>query len=86
MLLLNGQSQGILSILVVGATTDYSLLRVARCREELTRHEHPAAAMRTAWKASLEPILASSGTVIVGLLCLLLSTGAPTPAWGPSGQ
>src|SRR5450631_4942394 len=37
---LNGQSQGILSILVVGAATDYSLLLVSRYREEL--HEHPS--------------------------------------------
>ena len=43
---LNGQSQGILSILVVGAATDYALLLVARYREEL--HDHPSkwAAMR----------------------------------------
>src|SRR5665648_640930 len=36
-LVLNGQSQGILFILVVGAATDYSLLVVARYREELRR-------------------------------------------------
>ena len=33
--LLNGQTQGILFILVIGAATDYSLLLVARYREEL---------------------------------------------------
>ncbi|QDC26837.1 MMPL family transporter [Georgenia yuyongxinii] len=84
-LLLNGQSQGILSILVIGAATDYSLLLVARYREELTRHEHPAAAMRVAWRASLEPILASAGTVIVGLLCLLLSDLGSNSSLGPVG-
>ncbi|WP_154796807.1 MMPL family transporter [Occultella kanbiaonis] len=82
-LLLNGQSQGILSILVVGAATDYSLLLVARYREELTRYERPADAMRVAWRASLEPILASSGTVIVGLLCLLLSDLGSNASLGP---
>lgn len=82
-LLLNGQSQGILSILVIGAATDYSLLLVARYREELARHEHPAAAMRVAWRATLEPIAASAGTVIVGLLCLLLSDLRSNSSLGP---
>ena len=82
-LLLNGQSQGILSILVIGAATDYSLLLVARYREELARHEHPATAMRVAWRATLEPIAASAGTVIVGLLCLLLSDLRSNSSLGP---
>ncbi|UFU05621.1 MMPL family transporter [Ruania halotolerans] len=82
-LLLNGQSQGILSILVIGAATDYSLLLVARYREELTRHQHPAAAMKVAWRATLEPIAASAGTVIVGLLCLLLSDLGSNASLGP---
>ncbi|WP_420112504.1 MMPL family transporter [Pseudactinotalea sp.] len=80
---LNGQSQGILSILVIGAATDYSLLLVARYREELTRHRHPAAAMRVAWRASLEPIAASAATVIAGLLCLMLSDLGSNASLGP---
>lgn len=82
-LLLNGQSQGIMAILVIGAATDYSLLLVSRYREELVRHAHPWDAMRVAWRASLEPILASAGTVIVGLLCLLLSDLASNASLGP---
>src|SRR6478735_5384970 len=39
-LTVNGQSQAILGILVIGAGTDYALLLVARYREELRRHEH----------------------------------------------
>ncbi|WP_243738169.1 MMPL family transporter [Cellulomonas shaoxiangyii] len=82
-LVLNGQSQGILSILVVGASVDYALLLVARHREELQRHEHPAEALGRAWKRSLEPILASAGTVIAGLLCLLLSQLGSNRSLGP---
>jgi len=82
---LNGQSQGILSILVVGAATDYSLLLVSRYREEL--HEHPSkwAAMVVAWKAAVSPIAASAATVILGLLCLLLSQLGSTRGLGPIG-
>jgi len=82
---LNGQSQGILSILVVGASTDYSLLLVSRYREEL--HEHPSkwAAMAAAWKAASQPVAASAATVILGLLCLLLSQLGSTRGLGPIG-
>ncbi|MDT0164292.1 MMPL family transporter [Actinotalea sp. AC32] len=82
-LVLNGQSQGILFILVVGAATDYSLLLVARYREELGRVESPWTAMNRAWRASLEPIAASAGTVIAGLLCLLLSDLESNSSLGP---
>jgi putative drug exporter of the RND superfamily len=82
---LNGQSQGIFLILVVGAATDYSLLLVSRYREEL--HEHPSkwVAMATAWKASFSPIAASAATVILGLLCLMLSHLGSTRGLGPIG-
>ncbi len=82
-LVLNGQAQGILSILVVGAAVDYSLLLVARYREELRHTEHPADAMRVAWRQSLEPIAASAGTVVAGLLCLLLSDLGSNRSLGP---
>lgn len=80
---LDGQGQGILSILVIGAATDYSLLLVSRYREELTRHQHPATAMRAAWRAAVEPVLASAGTVIAGLLSLLLSDLGSNASLGP---
>ncbi|MCG2624072.1 MMPL family transporter [Arthrobacter sp. I2-34] len=82
-LLLSGQTQGILFILVIGAATDYSLLYVARYREALmscrTRWDATWAALR----GSFEPILASGGTVIAGLLCLLLSDLNSNKALGP---
>ena len=68
-----GQSQGILSILALGAATDYSLLLVARFREALITHRLPWDAMRVALRVAVEPIAASAATVILGVLCLLLS-------------
>jgi len=68
-----GQSQGILSILALGAATDYSLLLVARFREALVTHRIPWEAMRVALRVAVEPIAASAATVILGVLCLLLS-------------
>lgn len=83
---LNGQVQGILFILVIGAATDYSLLYVSRFREALYANKHRWNATVEAYKGALEPILASGGTVIVGLLCLLLSDLASNKALGPVGS
>lgn len=82
-LLLSGQTQGILFILVIGAATDYALLFVARFREELRVTHDKGAAVLAAWKGSFEPILASGGTVIAGLLCLLLSDLKSNSTLGP---
>jgi len=71
--LLSGQTQGILFILVIGAATDYGLLYVSRFREELRAQPDRWAATRAAIRGAREPILASGGTVVAGLLCLLLS-------------
>lgn len=80
---LNGQVQGILFILVIGAATDYSLLYIARYREELRDRPSSSFAAWTALRGVFEPILASGGTVIVGLLCLLLSDLGSNSALGP---
>ncbi|HET8601193.1 MAG TPA: MMPL family transporter [Segeticoccus sp.] len=82
---LNGQSQGILFILVVGAATDYALLLTSRYREELREHESRFAAMAVAWRQSLPTVLASGLTVMAGLLCLLLSDLNSTSSLGPVG-
>ncbi|UYQ79217.1 MMPL family transporter [Glutamicibacter sp. JL.03c] len=82
---LDGQAQGILSILVIGAATDYSLLFVARHKEALIAGADKWQAVSAAFKSSLEPIVASGGTVTVGLLCLLFSDLNSNKALGPIG-
>jgi len=69
-LTLNGQSQGILSVLVIGAGTDYALLLISRYREELHLHPRRVDAMVAAWRGAAPAIGASALTVILGLLCL----------------
>ena len=82
---LNGQSQGILSVLVIGAATDYGLLLIARYREELHLVESRFTAMRKAIRGVFEPIVASGATVSVGLLVLLLSELDANRSLGPVG-
>lgn len=80
---LSGQSQGILFILVIGAATDYALLLVARYREALGEEESAWRAMRTAYRAAVEPIVASGATVTLALLCLLFSDLNSNRSLGP---
>ncbi|MGH8862243.1 MAG: MMPL family transporter [Jatrophihabitantaceae bacterium] len=80
---LNGQSQGILSVLVIGAGTDYALLLVSRYREELHELDDPIDAMIAAWKAAAQPIAASAVTVILGLICLTVADLNSTAGLGP---
>jgi len=81
----DGQSQGILSVLVIGAATDYALLLIARYREELHHFESRFDAMRAAYKGVWEPILASGSTVSISLLILLFSQLTNTAGLGPIG-
>ncbi|WP_309650233.1 MMPL family transporter [Nocardioides sp.] len=82
-LTVNGQSQSILGILVIGAGTDYALLLVARYREELRRHEDRHEAMAFALHRATPAILASAATVVIGLLCLVFSDLNSTAGLGP---
>ena len=82
-LVLNGQSQGILTVLVFGAGTDYSLLLVSRYREELHHHREHIDAIRRAIRGTVEPIVASGATTSIGLMCLLLSELNSNKSTGP---
>ncbi|MEU2076395.1 MMPL family transporter [Streptomyces sp. NPDC013489] len=82
----DGQVQGILSILVIGAATDYALLLAARYREELARRDgERVPAMRAALRQSAGPITASAATVALALLALLFSDLTNNRALGPVG-
>ncbi|MGD0834482.1 MAG: MMPL family transporter [Candidatus Dormibacteria bacterium] len=81
----NGMTVGILTVLMFGAGTDYSLLLVARYREELRHTQSAALAMRTALRRVMPTLLTSGGTVMLGLLTLLLAQENDIRALGPVG-
>ncbi|KOU69615.1 membrane protein [Streptomyces sp. XY66] len=81
----DGQVQGILSILVIGASTDYALLVAARFREELAVRGDRADAALAAVRRSAGAVTASAATVALGLLALLASDLTNNRALGPVG-
>jgi putative drug exporter of the RND superfamily len=84
-LTITGQAGGIMTVLVFGVGTDYALLLVARYREALTRHEDAHAAAGEAIRQAAPAIVASSLTVIAGLLCLEAADVRATAGLGAIG-
>ncbi|WP_328538882.1 MMPL family transporter [Streptomyces sp. NBC_00344] len=84
-LTVTSQSAGIMTVLVFGAGTDYALLLTARYRDELRRVPRPYEAMRAALRGCGPAVLASSGTVAAGLLCLLAADLNSSSGLGPVG-
>jgi RND superfamily putative drug exporter len=82
---INGQSSSIMSILVLGAGTDYALLLVARYREELHHTPDKHVAMQTALASAGPAIFASAATVIAALFCLTIAKVNGTAGLGPIG-
>jgi RND superfamily putative drug exporter len=82
-LTVNGQSEGILVVLVIGASTDYALLLIARYREELRRHADRHEAMAVALRRAGPAIIASGLTVVAGMICLLAAESNDISGLGP---
>lgn len=78
----NESTVGILSVLVFGAGTDYALLLIARYRDELRLTPSRYDAMGRAVRRTVEPVVASGSTVVLGLLTLLLSLTPTTRGLG----
>jgi len=82
-LTVNDQSSSILTVLVIGAGTDYALLLVARYREELRLHADRHEAMAEALHRAGPAMIASGSTVVLGMLCLLAASMNSTQGLGP---
>ncbi|WP_226961430.1 MULTISPECIES: MMPL family transporter [Streptomyces] len=78
-------SSSIMTVLIFGAGTDYALLLVARYREELRRLPGAGEAMVAALRGCGPALLASSGTVSLGLLCLTVADLNSSSGLGPVG-
>ena len=81
---IGAEVQGITSVLVLGCATDYAMLLIARFDQQLRLGDDRRTALAAAWRSSLEPIVASAATVILGLLCLLLSSLGLNRQLGPA--
>jgi RND superfamily putative drug exporter len=84
-MVVNSMATGVLSILIYGAGTDYALLLIARYREELANHSDRHEAMAAAMRRSGGAIIASAGTVGLGLLCLGIADLNSTRSLAPIG-
>ncbi|MEI6045265.1 MAG: MMPL family transporter, partial [Chloroflexota bacterium] len=67
-------ASSIMTILLFGAGTDYTIFLVSRYREELHSEPDRLLALRNAFNNVAGAILSSAGTVIVALLALALAT------------
>jgi putative drug exporter of the RND superfamily len=79
----NGQTTGILIVLLFGAGTDYCLLIVSRYREELRHTEDKHAAMARATERTAPAILSAGATVFASMLVLTLADFKATQTMGP---
>ena len=82
-LALNGQVTALMSVLMFGAGTDFTLFIVSRYREELRRQPDRWRAMRVSVQRVGPSIASSGGTTIVAMLALLLATFGSFQSMGP---
>ncbi|MBA31820.1 MAG: hypothetical protein CL748_04765 [Chloroflexi bacterium] len=80
---LNGQVTGILSILVIGAGTNYVLFIVSRYKEELNHNPNKWQAMTNAMSKVAPSITGSAGTTIVAMSALTFASYGSFRALGP---
>ncbi|PZC40951.1 MAG: putative drug exporter of the RND superfamily [Chloroflexi bacterium] len=80
---INGQSSGIMTIILFGSGTDYCLFISSRYREELLRHENKHDAMQITMQSVGPAVLSSSGTIIIASLILLIASLGSTVSLGP---
>lgn len=79
----SSQAASIMTVLLFGVGTDYSLFIVGRYREELEREPDRYKAMQAAMRNLVEPLASSALTVVLALMTLLLATLPALRGFGP---
>ncbi len=82
-IIVTGQAQGIMTVLLFGSGTDYTLFISARFREELRRNEDKHEAMRVAMRGVGGAITSAAGTVFVATMILIFAALRSTSSLGP---
>ena len=77
-------TETMLTVLLLGAGTDYGLFFIMRVREEISDGASPHEAIERSGRYVGESITFSAGTVIVALLCLLLASFGLYSGLGPA--
>ena len=80
----NQQATSIVTVLLFGAGTDYTIFIVSRFKEELRRTEDRFAAMRVTMQALATPITSSAVTLILAVLALLIAGLGLYASLGPT--
>lgn len=78
------QATSIMTVLLFGAGTDYTIFIASRFREELLQTTDKYQAMRQTMRAVGEAITSSAGTVILALLTLIFATIGLYSSLGPA--
>ena len=82
-LALNGQVTAIMSVLMFGVGTDFTLFTVSRYREEIIRHESRFSAIAATVRAVGPSIASSAGTTVIAMLALILALSGSLKTMGP---
>ena len=82
-LAINGQSQGIMTVVLFGSGTDYCLFISARYREELRVYQDKHQAMAAAMKGVGGAIVSAAGTIVIATVVLLLAVLRSFQSMGP---
>ena len=78
------QASSIMTVLLFGAGTDYSIFIASRFREELLHTQDKHIAMRNTMRAVGEAITSSAGTVLLALLTLIFTAIGLYNSLGPT--
>lgn len=82
-LIVNGQTIGVMTVVLFGAGTDYTLFVVARFKEELRQGTDKRDAIRRTMRGVRGAILSAGGTLLAAVLLLLFAQLRSYQSFGP---